>query len=97
MDYFYGSGEESLLTLSVPRFWGKYKNMQIVKLQNKLDMITTVNIAQSPEGQNTVNNISWELDELKGIERTDSLKDLKAQFGKKKKKKENLKFKEGNI
>jgi len=87
MDYFYGSGEESLLTLPVTRFWGKYKNMQIVKLQNKLDMINTVNIAQSPEGQNAVNNLNWQLDQLKGVERTDSLKDLKAQYGKKKVKK----------
>jgi len=89
MDYFYGSNEELLLTLSVTRFWGKYKNMQVIKLQNKLEMISTFNIAQSPEGQNTVNNLNWRLDELKGIERTDGLKDLKIQFGKKKKVKTN--------
>ena len=86
MDSFFGSSEEALLTLSVSRFWGKYKNMQVIKLQDKLDTISTFNIAQSPEGQNTVNNLSWRLDELKGIERTDSLKDLKAQYGKRKKK-----------
>ena len=89
MDYFYGSGEKPLLALSMNRFWGKHKNMQIIKLQNKLDMINTFNTAQSPEGQSTVNNLSWKLDELKGAEKTDSLKDLKAKFGKKKKVKKN--------
>lgn len=88
MDYFYGSSEDALLTLPVNRFWGKYRNMQIVKLRNKMDLINSFNTAQSPEGQSVMNNLAWKLDELKGEERVDSLKDLKAKFGKKKKSKE---------
>jgi len=93
MDYFYGSSEKALLDLPVKRFWGKYRNMQIVKLQDKMDLINSVNIAQSPEGQSAMNNLTWKLDELKGEERVDSLKDLKAKFGKKKKSKGKLKGK----
>ena len=84
MDSFYGAGESGLLNLPVGRFWGKYRNMQIVKLQDKIELINSFNVAQSPEGQSVMNNLTWKLDELKGTERTDSLKDLKAKFGKKK-------------
>lgn len=91
MDAFYHCGEWSLLELSRERFWVKYRNMNIVKLQDKMDLIHSFNAAQSSEGQSIMNNLSWRLEELKGEEKVDSLKDLKKQFGKKKKKKKKVK------
>jgi len=87
MDSFYRCGEDFLLDLSRERFWGKYRNMQIAKLQDKMDLIHSFNAAQSSEGQSVMNNLGWRLEQLKGSERVDSLKDLKGRFGKKKKKK----------
>ena len=78
--------EDTLLDLRVNRFWGKYKNMQIVKIQNKMDLISSFNAAQSSEGQNIMNKLHWKLEQLKGDEKVDSLNNLKSKFGKKKKK-----------
>ena len=87
MDWFYGCGESFLLSLSRERFWGKYRNMQIVRLQSKMDDIHTFNTAQSSEGQSEVIKLNWRLEQLKGEEKVDGLKDLKRKQPKKKKKK----------
>jgi len=87
MDFFYGCGELFLLELSRDRFWSKHRNMQIIKIQEKMDLIHSFNAAQSAEGQSIMNNLSWKLEQLKGSETVDGLKDLKPKFRKNKKKK----------
>ena len=87
MEYFYGCSEDFLLDLSVDRFWVKYKNMQIVKIENKMDRIHAVNAAMSSEGQDVLNRLNWKLEQLKGDEKVDKLDDWKQRFNKNKKKK----------
>ena len=87
MVFFYGCPDDYLLDISVDRFWVKYKNMQIIKMQDKMDLIHSFNAAQSSEGQDIMNRLNWKLEQLKGEERVDRLDDWKQKFNKKKKKK----------
>jgi len=61
--------------------------MQIVKIEDKMDRIHSVNAAMSSEGQDVLNRLNWKLEQLKGDEKVDKLDDWKQKFNKKKKKK----------
>jgi len=80
MHSFYHCGEEVLLGLSKERFWDKHKNMSIVKLRKKLDEISILRIAQSKEGGREIDKMLWQLEQLMGKERVDSLSDIKVRM-----------------
>jgi len=80
MQSFFGCDEETLLGLSKERFWDKHKNMTIVKLRKKLDDISILRIAQSKEGGREIDKMIWQLEQLMGTERVDSLSDIKARM-----------------
>jgi len=80
MQAFFGCGEKSLLDLPRDRFWDKHKNMSIVKLRKKLDDVSILRIAQSKEGGREIDKMIWQLEQLMGTERVDSLSDIKARM-----------------
>ena len=80
MQAFFGCSEKSLLELSKDRFWDKHKNMSIVKLRKKLDDVSILRIAQSKEGGREIDKMIWQLEQLMGTERVDSLSDIKARM-----------------
>ena len=80
MQSFFGCSEVSLLELSKKRFWDKHKNMAIIKLRRKLDEIGILRIAQAKEGGREIDKMIWQLEQLMGTERVDSLSDIKARM-----------------
>ena len=80
MQAFFGCSEKSLFELPITRFWDKHKNMSIVKLRKKLDDIGILRIAQSKEGGREIDKMVWQLEQLMGTERVDSLSDIKARM-----------------
>ena len=93
MQQFFGCSEQELLELPIPRFWGKYKNVQIIETEKRINFITMTAVAQSKEVNKTLYKLNWQLEQLTGKEKVDSLKDIKKQMklatkkGKKKKEK----------
>ena len=77
---FFGCSEKSLLDLPIARFWDKHKNMSIIKLRKKLDDIGILRIAQSKEGGKEIDKMVWQLEQLMGTEKVDSLSDIKARM-----------------
>ena len=88
---FFGAGDKALLNLPIPRFWGKFKNMNILKLQERIDAITAAALPRSKNLEGELKRLNWQLEELTGKDKADNLKDWKKRFGKKKKKKTNKK------
>lgn len=84
-----------MLGLSQARFWNKYKNMRILRIRREKYDISTMRVAHSPgDISSYFYRLNWQEEQLTGVEKVDSLKDLrlemeaKRKVGKKKKKKE---------
>jgi len=81
MSRFYsGCTEDFLLGLPKDRFWGKYKNMSIIRIREKLDGIGTLRIAESREGAGEIYKLNWQLEQLTGKETVDKMDDVKARM-----------------
>lgn len=81
MTHFYnGCSEDFLLGLSKARFWDKYKNLSIIRIREKLDAIATLRTAESKEGASEIYRLNWQLEQLTGKEKVDSMEDIKVRM-----------------
>lgn len=79
MQRFYSRPEKEILGLSITRFWNKKKNMEILKLREKLDMISNLLLPYSSNVTREISKIEWRLNRLLGQEKTDSITDIKKK------------------
>jgi len=68
------------LTLPPHRFWVKHKNMIILRLKEELVAIHNFAVAQSKEISNHVYRLNWRLEQLTGVEKVDSLRDIRLRM-----------------
>ncbi len=78
--FYPNCSEDFLLGLPKDRFWDKYKNMSIIRIREKLDSIGTLRIAESKEGANEIYRLNWQLEQLTGKEKVDSIEDIKVRM-----------------
>lgn len=80
MTHFYNCPEDFLLGLPKERFWDKYKNLSIIRIREKLDAIGTLRTAESKEGASEIYRLNWQLEQLTGKEKVDSMEDIKVRM-----------------
>lgn len=79
MQRFYLCAEKELLGLPIRRFWGKEKNMQILKLQEKLTDISNLLMPHAANVGREIAKLEWRLSQLTGVETTGTVKDIKKR------------------
>lgn len=71
------------MNLVPDRFWNKHNNMEILKIKERLIVISNANIGVSPYGEKEVNKLKFKLEQLMGTDGknlpTGSMKDIKSK------------------
>ena len=63
---FYGRPHDELMQYPMGLFWLKYKNMEILKLQERIVHIVDTATAASPQGNDELYKLKWQLEQLTG-------------------------------
>ena len=82
MSSFYGLPDASLLSLPIDRFWGKYRNMSIMRLRRKIEEIGGVRLAgaKMDDYSHEMYKLNWQLEQLTGEEKVDGLGDIRKKM-----------------
>ena len=64
MARFYGASHDELMSFPIGLFWLKYKNMEILKLQDRIVHIVDTATAASPQGNDELFKLKWRLEQL---------------------------------
>lgn len=80
MQAFYpGCGEDHLMTIPIHRFWDKYRNMMILKIEQRLQNINTLRLALSSKDDGEISKMNMAIEQLGKPQRVDSLADIKKK------------------
>ena len=79
MQTFYGCSEEYLMEVPIPRFWDKYRNMMILRTEQRLQNINTLRIGLSSKADSEIEKMQRMVEQLGKPQRVDSLVDLKKK------------------
>ena len=83
---FYGQPMEQFLSLPISKFWLRFKNMNILKLQETIESVVVATTSQSKEANNLMYRLNWQLEQLTGEEKSDDTSTWKDKYGGKEKK-----------
>lgn len=77
--FFGGETEAHLMDIPIHRFWDKYRNMMVLKIEQRLQNINTLRLALSSKDDGEITKMTMMIEQLGKPQRVDSLTDLKKQ------------------